>query len=184
MVRRNSKVHYLVGSPFLMLTVIRYGRLIEIRWSLCISKSQRSLCFLFSWMDSGFCKYHLFVFSNLNRLLNSRWTLTITIIILPIENFSHQLTLIVFHRSLSDSKSPQVSRTFLSILTVLSNAVIWIVSTRPPTSKSSRPFNNPLVIVPKAPITSGTIVAFMFHSILGDLNNAAVWRVSARPVIF
>ena len=27
-----------------------------------------------------------------------------------------------------------------------------MVSTRPPTSKSSRPFNNPLVTVPKAPI--------------------------------
>ena len=70
----------------------------------------------------------------------------------------------VFHWSLSDSKSPQVSRTRLRILAVLSNAVIWIVSTRPPTPKSSRPFNNPLVIVPKAPITIDTIVAFMFHS--------------------
>ena len=59
----------------------------------------------------------------------------------------------VFHWSLSDSKSPQVSRTRLSILTVLSNAVVWIVSTRPLTSKSSRPFNNPLVTVPSAPIT-------------------------------
>ena len=70
----------------------------------------------------------------------------------------------VFHWSLSDSKSPQVSRTRLSILAVLSNAVVWIVSTRPPISKSSRPFNNPLVIVPNAPITSGTIFTFMFHS--------------------
>ena len=47
-----------------------------------------------------------------------------------------------------------------------SNAVVWIVSIRPPISKSSRPFNNPLVIVPKAPITIGTIVTFMFHSFL------------------
>ena len=70
----------------------------------------------------------------------------------------------VFRWSLSDSKSPQVSRTRLGILAVLSNAVIWIVSTRPPTSKSFMPFNNPLVIVPKAPITIGTIVTFMFHS--------------------
>ena len=120
----------------------------------------------------------------------------------------------VFHWSLSNSKSPQVSRTLLSILAVLSNAVIWlfipleffssvfangfslesewqqvssslqtrlrilavlnnaviwIVSTRPPTSKSSRPFNNPLVIVPKAPITIGTIVTFMFHSFFNSL---------------
>ena len=70
----------------------------------------------------------------------------------------------VFHWSLSDSKSPQVSRTRLSILAVLINAVVWIVSTRPPISKSSRPFNNPLVTVPNAPITIGTIVTFMFHS--------------------
>ena len=75
----------------------------------------------------------------------------------------------VFHWSLSDSKSPQVSRTRLSILAVLSNAIVWIVSTRPPTSKSSRPFNNPLVTVPNAPITIGTIVTFMFHSFFHSL---------------
>ena len=70
----------------------------------------------------------------------------------------------VFHWSLSDSKSPQVSRTRLRILAVLSKAVIWIVSTPPATSKSSRLFNNPLVIVPKASITIGIIVTFMFYS--------------------
>ena len=70
----------------------------------------------------------------------------------------------VFHWSLSDSKSPQVSKTRLRILAVLSNAVVWIVSTRPPTFKFSRPFNNPFVTMPNAPITIGTIVTFMFHS--------------------
>ena len=70
----------------------------------------------------------------------------------------------VFHWSLSDSKSSQVSRTRLRILALLSYAVVWIVSTRPPTSKSSRHFNNPLDIVPNAPITIGTIVTFMFHN--------------------
>ena len=44
-----------------------------------------------------------------------------------------------------------------------------MVSTWPPTSKSSRPFNNPLVTVPKAPITIGIIVTFMFHSLLNSL---------------
>ena len=44
-----------------------------------------------------------------------------------------------------------------------------MVSTRSPTSKSSRPFNNPLVTVPKAPITIGTIVTFMFHSFFNHL---------------
>ena len=66
----------------------------------------------------------------------------------------------VFHWGLSDSKSPQVSRTRLRILAV---------STRPPTSKSSRPFNNPLVIVTNAPITIGIIVTFMFHSFFNSL---------------
>ena len=59
----------------------------------------------------------------------------------------------------------QVSRTLLNILAILIIAVIWVVSTRPPTSKSSRPFNNPFVIMPKAPITIGTIVTFMFHNL-------------------
>ena len=70
----------------------------------------------------------------------------------------------VFHWSLSDSKSPQVSRTLLISLSVFSNVVVWMVSTRFPTSKSSSPFNNPLVTVPKAPITIGIIVTFIFHS--------------------
>ena len=82
---------------------------------------------------------------------------------LLIESFSHQYWLMVFHWRLSDSKSPQVSRTLLSILAVFNNAVVWMVSTCPPTSKSSSPFINPLVTVPKAPITIGIIVTFMFH---------------------
>ena len=55
----------------------------------------------------------------------------------------------VFHWSLSDSKSPQVTGTLLSILAVLNDVIVWTVSTIPPISKSSRPFNNPLVTVKK-----------------------------------
>ena len=65
-----------------------------------------------------------------------------------------------------------VSRTLLSILAVLNNAVVWMVSTQPPTSKSSSPFNNPLVTVPKAPITIGIIFAFMFHSFFNSLTRS------------
>ena len=75
----------------------------------------------------------------------------------------------VFHFSLSDRKSPQVSRTRLRILAVLSNGAVWIVSTRPSTSSSSRPFHYHLVMVPNAPITIGTIVTFMFHSFFNSL---------------
>ena len=70
----------------------------------------------------------------------------------------------VFQGSLSDSKSPQVSRTLLSILGVLNNVVVWMVSTRPPTSKSSSSSSNPLVTVPNVPITIGVIVTFKFDS--------------------
>ena len=59
----------------------------------------------------------------------------------------------VFHWSLSESKSPQVSGTLLSILSVLNNVVIWMVNNRPIISMSSSPFNDPSVTVPRAPIT-------------------------------
>ena len=81
----------------------------------------------------------------------------------------------VFHWRLSDSKSPQVSSTLLSVLAVFSNAVVWMVSTRPSTSKSSRPFNDPLVTVPKAPITIGIIVTFMFHSFFNSLARSSYY---------
>ena len=68
-----------------------------------------------------------------------------------------------FHWSLRDSQFPQVSRTLLSILVVLNNAVVWMVSTCPPTSKSSSPFSNSLVTVSIAPIIIGIIVTCMFH---------------------
>ena len=75
----------------------------------------------------------------------------------------------VFHWNLSDSKSPRVSRSLLNILAVLNNAVVWMVSTRPPTSKSSSPFYNPLITVPKAPITIGIILTIIFHSFFNSL---------------
>ena len=98
-------------------------------------------------------------------LVLSVYIIDITIIMITHESFSHKRKLMVFQWRLSDIKSLQVSRTLLSILAVFNNAIVWMVSTQPPTSKSSRPFNNPLVTVPKAPITIGIIVIFMFHSL-------------------
>ena len=57
------------------------------------------------------------------------WRELFIIIIFSLRLFSHQQTLTVYHWSLSDSKSPQVSRTLLSILAGLNNAVVWTVST-------------------------------------------------------
>ena len=69
----------------------------------------------------------------------------------------------VFLWSLRTSKSPQVSKIFLSILAILNNAIVWMVSIRPPTSKSSSPFISLLVTVPNTPIKIGIIVTFVFH---------------------
>ena len=78
----------------------------------------------------------------------------------------------VFHWSLSDSKSPQVSRTLLSILAVLNNTVVWMVlhsSINLQVLHSSVNFqvpffNKPLVTVLKSSqSTIGIIVTFMLH---------------------
>ena len=71
--------------------------------------------------------------------------------------------------SLSESKSPQVSSTLLSILVNLNNAVVLMLSTRLLISKSSSPCTNPLVTVPRALIVIGITVTFMFHTLLNSL---------------
>ena len=69
----------------------------------------------------------------------------------------------VSHSSLSDRTSSQFSRTFLSILIDLDNIAVCMVTTCLLISKFSRPFNNPLGIIPSTPITTGITVTFMFH---------------------
>ena len=69
---RNSKVDNFASSLFL-LVIIRSGLLAEIRWSVCMSKSHRSLYLLFSRTVAGLCIYHLFVWLNLNFLHISQW---------------------------------------------------------------------------------------------------------------
>ena len=77
----------------------------------------------------------------------------------------------VFHRSLINSKSSQVSRTLPCILSDLNNAVVWIVSSYRLISKSSSSFINPLGIVPIATITISITVTFMFHIFFSSLHN-------------
>ena len=61
-----------------------------------------------------------------------------------------------------ESEWQQVSRTLLSILANISNAVVWRVSAHPLISNFSRPLSNPLGIVPSVPITIGIIATYMF----------------------
>ena len=65
---------------FFLLIIIWSGLLAEIRWSVCMSKSHRSLWVLFSKTGAELCIYHLFVWSNLNFLHIFQW------ITLPIQS--------------------------------------------------------------------------------------------------
>ena len=78
----------------------------------------------------------------------------------------------VSHESMNDCKTPQVSRTLLSILNDLNNAVVWMVSTRPLIFKSSSSFTNPLVTVLSVPIIIGVTVTFMFIVFFSSLSSS------------
>ena len=77
---------------------------------------------------------------------------------------SHQRQLVVFHWSLNDSKSPQVSRTILSILADLNCVVVCIVLIVTLISNSSNYLSIPVGTVPSASIIIGITVILMFHS--------------------
>ena len=80
---------------FFLLIITRSGRLADIRWSVCISKSQRSLCVSFSWTDSGLCIYHSFELSNFNFLHNSQWITLPTLSCLVLYSFSAAIIIII-----------------------------------------------------------------------------------------
>ena len=69
----DSKSSQIFRTLLSILAITRFGRLAEIWWSICISKSQRSYCISFSRTDSMLCIYHLFLRSNFNFLHNSQW---------------------------------------------------------------------------------------------------------------
>ena len=67
-VSRISKVDNFASSLFFLLIIIMSGLLAEIRWSVCMSKSHRSLRVSFARTGAWLCIYHFFVWSNLNFL--------------------------------------------------------------------------------------------------------------------
>ena len=64
----------------------------------------------------------------------------------------------VFHWNRRKSKSAQVSRAILCILTKISNTLVWMVLVDPLIFKSSSPFTTLLEVVPGAPIINGITV--------------------------
>ena len=111
---------------FFFFIIIRSGHLDEIRWSVCISKSHRSLCVSFSGTGAGLCIYHFLAWSNLNFLHISQW------ITMPIQsclvlysfcaNLLHSLIMALMVSSLS---LHSLHLQFCCVLSIL--ALIWLV---------------------------------------------------------
>ena len=73
-------------------------------------------------------------------------------------------------------------KTLQNVLNVLNNVVVWMVSTRSLISKSSCPFKNLLVTVPKTLVTIGLIFTLTFHSFFNSL--ARLWYLSFFSLSF
>ena len=105
---------------FFLLIIIRFGRLAKIWWSVCISKSQWTLCVSFSWTDSGLCIYHLFIWSNFNFLHNSPWiTLSYLVLYYFCVNLLHSLIMWSIVSSLSPHNQHLLFCGVLSILALI-----------------------------------------------------------------
>ena len=72
---------------FFLLIIKRPGLLVEIRWSVSMSKSLRSLCVSFSRTGAGLCIYHLLARSNLTVLHISQW-ITLSSLVLLLSQFA------------------------------------------------------------------------------------------------
>ena len=128
------------------LNFLHISQWITLQTQLCLalySFSANLLRSLIMWLIVSSLSPH-----SLHLLFCCVLSIPIFIWLVSIESFSHLRLL--FHRSLSDSKPPQVSRTFLSILAKLNNTVVRMVSTRPLISKSFSSGTNSLVTVPKS----------------------------------
>ena len=111
---------------FFLLIIIRSGLLAEIRWSVCISKSHRSLCVSFSRTGAGLCIYHLLVWSNLNFLHISQWIPLPTQSCLALYSFCANLLHSLIMWLMVSSLSPHsLHLLFYCVLSIL--VLIWLV---------------------------------------------------------
>ena len=90
-----------------------------------------------------------------------RYTFKILKIIIIII-YSLQQTLVVFHFSLSDQNSLQISWILFSILANFNRAIVWIVSIHPPNSNNSNFLSNLLGSISNTPFTIGITITLMF----------------------
>ena len=111
---------------FLLLIIVRSGLLAGIKWSVCILKSHRSLCELFSRTGAGLCIYHLFVWSNWNFPHISQWITLPTQSCLALYSFCANLLHSLIMWLIVSSLSPHSQHLlFCCVLSIF--ALIWLV---------------------------------------------------------
>ena len=112
---------------FFLLLIIRSGLLDDMKWSVCISKSHRSLYVSFSTRDAILCIYHLLAWSNLNFLHISQWITLPTqsclvLYLFLLRNYA-AFAYNVIYSFISDTASLHLL--FCCVLSIL--ALIWLV---------------------------------------------------------
>ena len=111
---------------FFLLINFRSGLLTEIRWSMYISKSHRSLCVLFSRTGAGLCIYQLFIGSNLNFLHISQWITLPTQSCLVLYSFcANMLHSLIMWLMVSSLSPHNLHLLFCCVLSIL--ALKWLV---------------------------------------------------------
>ena len=125
MINRASKINNFASSLFLLLIIIRSGLLAEIRLSVCMSNSHRSLCGLFPRSYAGLCIYHLLVWPNLNFLLICQWITLPTQLCLVLYSFyANLLHLLIIWLMVSPLSPHNLHLQFCYVLSIF--ALIWM----------------------------------------------------------
>ena len=124
---RVAKSAILQVISFLLIT-IRSGLLAEIRWSVCMSKSHRSLCVSFSRKVAGLYICHLFIWPNWYFFLISQWIPLLTHSCLVLYSFSVNLLHSLIMWLIVSSLSPHIPHLlFCFVISIIT--LIWLVLT-------------------------------------------------------
>ena len=105
-------------------------------------------------------------------------------LLLLLESFSHKRSVMVYHLTLSDSKSPQVSRILLSILVDQNNAAVIMVWILPPIFNSSNFLCKRLETVLSALITIGIKASHRVYTFLSSLARSKYMSLFSFSLIF
>ena len=125
MVSRDSKVDNFAGFLFLLI-IIRSGFLAEIRLSVCMSTSYRSLCVSFSSTSDGLCIYRLLAWSKLNFLHISQWITFPTQSCIALYSFcTNLLHSLIMWLMVSSLSLHSLNLLFGCVLAIL--ALMWLV---------------------------------------------------------